>query len=116
MRGVNRGRASLLEMNPDATWDDKPTEYRLSGITRVNFGGDYENALHIVGGDPAAGLPHAAVDRGRVEIRLRFVRSGQPRRQRFRNVFSAQSPPTCVGNALTRQVASCVGTMWFCTA
>ncbi|MBC7851905.1 MAG: hypothetical protein IAF94_00570 [Pirellulaceae bacterium] len=49
---VSSGRVSLLEIDPDATWDDEPTEYRLSEITRVNFGGDYENALHLVGGDP----------------------------------------------------------------
>ena len=51
--GVDHGRVSLLEINPDATWDDHPTEYKLSEITRVNFGGDYENALFLVGGDPA---------------------------------------------------------------
>jgi hypothetical protein len=51
--GVERGRVSLLEINPDAKWDDKPNTYRLNEITRVNFGGDYENALHLVGGDPA---------------------------------------------------------------
>lgn len=52
---VNRGRLSLLEINPDATWDDTPTEYRLSEITRVSFGADYENALSLVGGEPASG-------------------------------------------------------------
>ena len=51
---VNRGRVSLLEIGPDATWDNAPTEYLLKEITRVNFGGDYENALHLVGGDPPA--------------------------------------------------------------
>lgn len=50
--GVNRGRVSLLEINPDATWDSSPTEYPLDEITRMNFGGDYENALYLVGGDP----------------------------------------------------------------
>jgi hypothetical protein len=50
--GVERGRVALLEINPDATWDDNPTEFKLSEITRVNFGGDYENALFLVGGDP----------------------------------------------------------------
>jgi hypothetical protein len=51
---VNKGRVSLLEISPDATWERSPTEYRLSEITRVNFDGDYEKALHLVGGDPAA--------------------------------------------------------------
>jgi len=50
--GVERGRVSLLEINPDATWDKRPHEYRMGEITRVDFGGDYENALHLVGGDP----------------------------------------------------------------
>ena len=50
--GVGAGRVSLLEIGPDAKWEDSPTEYRLSEITRVNFGGDYEAALYLVGGDP----------------------------------------------------------------
>jgi hypothetical protein len=52
--GVDRGCVSLLEINPDARWEGRPTEYRLGEITRVNFGGDYENALHLVGGEPPA--------------------------------------------------------------
>jgi hypothetical protein len=54
VRRVGRGRVSLLEINPDASWDVEPRDYRVSEITRVNFGGDYENALHLVGGDPSA--------------------------------------------------------------
>jgi len=50
---IAHGRVSLLEINPDANWDDEPMEYRLVEITRVDFGGDYEEALHLVGGDPA---------------------------------------------------------------
>ncbi len=50
---VRNGRVSLLEIGPDATWDDSASEYRMREITRVNFGGDYEDALHIVGGEPA---------------------------------------------------------------
>lgn len=52
---IGHGKVSLLEINPDATWDAQPTDYRLSEITRVNFGGDYEGALHLVGGEPTAG-------------------------------------------------------------
>jgi hypothetical protein len=48
---VSRGNASLLEINPDASWDKRPSEYRLSEITRVGFGAEYEEALHLVGGD-----------------------------------------------------------------
>jgi hypothetical protein len=49
--GFSRGRLSLLEINPDATWDDVPNNFRLTEITRVNFGGGYENALYSVGAD-----------------------------------------------------------------
>jgi hypothetical protein len=52
--GVDRRYVSLLEIDPQATWDETPTDYRLSEITRVNFGGDYENALHLVGGSPSS--------------------------------------------------------------
>ena len=50
--GLTKGRLSLLEIGPDAKWDENPTEFRLSEITRVDFGGDYEEALHLVGGAP----------------------------------------------------------------
>ncbi len=48
--GVEHGHVSLLEINPDASWDDNATKFKISEITRVNFGGDYENALFSVGG------------------------------------------------------------------
>jgi len=38
----------LYYIDPDAKFDEEPTEYRLSEITRVNFGGGYEEALHLV--------------------------------------------------------------------
>ena len=56
VQGVNRARVSLLEMSPDASWEDNPEEYRIKEITRVNFGGDYENALHLVAGEPTVAL------------------------------------------------------------
>jgi len=43
----------FLEIDPDAIWEEKPTKIRLSDITRVDFGGGYEEALHLVGGDPS---------------------------------------------------------------
>lgn len=36
--GVNRGRVSMLEIGPDAMWDETPSEHRLNEISRVNFG------------------------------------------------------------------------------
>lgn len=53
--GVGNGKVSLLEIGPDAKWDKQPTNYQLIEITRVNFGGDYEGALHLVGGAPIMG-------------------------------------------------------------
>jgi hypothetical protein len=47
---LSRGRVTLLEIGPDACWDDELESYRLSEITRVDFGGDYENALQLIGG------------------------------------------------------------------
>jgi hypothetical protein len=52
VQGIDKGRVSLLEISPDAKWDDKPEIYRLNQVTRVGFGGDYEDALYLVGGEP----------------------------------------------------------------
>jgi hypothetical protein len=55
---IKKGKVSLLEIGPDAMWDEKPTEYRLREITRVDFGGGYEEALTLVGGTrPGAKRP-----------------------------------------------------------
>jgi hypothetical protein len=48
--GLGGGRVMLLEIGPDACWDNQLETYRLSEITRVDFGGDYENALQLIGG------------------------------------------------------------------
>jgi hypothetical protein len=62
--GVERGHVSLLEIQPGAIWDAIPNEYRLRDITRVSFGGDYEDALSMIGGDPRAANPAHALDGG----------------------------------------------------
>ena len=49
---VKSGVVSFLAMRPDASWEEDATDYNLRDITRVNFDGDYERALHLVGGDP----------------------------------------------------------------
>ncbi len=46
---VTNGRVKLLEIDPDAIWDVEPTSYLIREITRVAFGGDYEDALNLVG-------------------------------------------------------------------
>jgi hypothetical protein len=53
--GVQGGRVSLLQIDPSAEWKRMPSEYRLAELTRLTFGGDYEGALHLVGGKPEAG-------------------------------------------------------------
>jgi hypothetical protein len=54
IKEVRLGQVSLLEIGPDAKWDRKPTAYRMNEITSVEFGGEYERALHLVGGNPPA--------------------------------------------------------------
>jgi hypothetical protein len=46
---VKKGRITLLEIGPDAAWDDRLETYRLSEITRLDFGGGYEEALYLIG-------------------------------------------------------------------
>jgi hypothetical protein len=46
---VRQGRVTLLEIGPGAIWEDDLETYRLSEITRVDFGGDYEDALQLIG-------------------------------------------------------------------
>ncbi len=47
---MDKQRVSLLEINPGATWEAEPNQYPLNEITRVDFGGAYEDALHLVAG------------------------------------------------------------------
>lgn len=49
---VEDGKVALREIGPDAVWEPIPAAYHTSDITRVDFGGDYEGALYLVGGEP----------------------------------------------------------------
>jgi hypothetical protein len=49
---VGERRVVLREIGTDGTWDPCLEEYALREITRVDFGGAYEDALLIVGGRP----------------------------------------------------------------
>lgn len=51
---VANGRLMLRAIDPSAAWDAEPQEYRLSEITQVDFGGAYEDALHLAGGPAPA--------------------------------------------------------------
>jgi len=45
------GRAlRLLEVTPRGVWSSRPTKHRVDGITRVDIGGRYEQALLSVAG------------------------------------------------------------------
>jgi hypothetical protein len=52
--GTNRIQVALLEIGPDAIWDKRATAYSLREITRISFGGSYEEALSLVGGKSEA--------------------------------------------------------------
>ena len=49
---VNDEVLSLHEITPNAEWDPEPTLHDIADITRVDFGGRYEDALYQVGGEP----------------------------------------------------------------
>ena len=40
----------LLEVDPNARWATEPTKWAMKDITRVDFGGRYEAALHAIAG------------------------------------------------------------------
>lgn len=52
--GTNRTQVALLEISPHAVWEQTAATYALREITRIDFGGSYEEALLLVGG----GLRH----------------------------------------------------------
>jgi hypothetical protein len=56
---VSPSTLSLQEICPDATWEKTIGDYPLAEITRVDFGGPYEESLVLVGG-PASAAAHGA--------------------------------------------------------
>lgn len=55
----NRKHFEMLEIDPDAKWDETPTYFRLKDITRIDLPGPYERALLAVGGEPRLPAPSA---------------------------------------------------------
>jgi len=49
---VTKDSVTLLEIGPDAEWESEPSTFALDEVTRVDFGGGYEEALALVGGKP----------------------------------------------------------------
>lgn len=58
---IEGGIVWMLEIDANAVWDTDPGAHRLIEITRVDFDGDYENALYLVGGDPPQPVEQLAV-------------------------------------------------------
>jgi hypothetical protein len=50
--GITGRSVQLREITPEAEWKDRPTKWKLADVTRVEFGGRYEEALALVGGTP----------------------------------------------------------------
>jgi hypothetical protein len=50
VRKVSGRTISLLKVDPSGRWARKPCTYRLNQVTRVDVGGRYEDALHLVAG------------------------------------------------------------------
>jgi hypothetical protein len=49
---VTAQHVTLREIDPQARWETKHTQFPVREITRVDFGGLYEDALVLVGGKP----------------------------------------------------------------
>jgi len=62
--GFADGEVWLHEIDPDAAWEDEAFPHLLTDITRVNFGGGYEEALNLVGGPAPAIDPQIGAPRG----------------------------------------------------
>lgn len=50
VRSVDDARVQLVEIDPDADWAEEPSEMAIDSVTRVDVGGEYEEALVLVGG------------------------------------------------------------------
>ena len=49
---VTDSKLTLLHVSPGAKWESSPEHYSLAEITRIDFGGAYEEALYLVAGEP----------------------------------------------------------------
>ena len=47
---LNKETLFLRCLNPDAEWENEPARFALDEITRIDFGGAYEEALALVAG------------------------------------------------------------------
>ncbi len=49
---ISRTSVKFHEVTPNATWETGRSTYPLAQITRVDFGGSYEEALALIAGPP----------------------------------------------------------------
>ncbi len=50
--GWGKKSVRLLEVTPQAEWDEATTKWTFASLSRVEFGGGYEEALYEVAGAP----------------------------------------------------------------
>ena len=50
VRGVDGTNVRLIAIDPDADWEDEISTIPVEDVTRIDFGGAYEEALLLVGG------------------------------------------------------------------
>ena len=50
---VRKGRVYLQEIEPSGCWETTLCDYATDEITRIDFGGGYEDALHVYGRSPS---------------------------------------------------------------
>lgn len=55
---IQKSHVLMQEIGPDASWEKRASRFSLEEITRVDFGGGYEEALQLVGGK----APHLQLD------------------------------------------------------
>jgi hypothetical protein len=52
---VDASKLRLLEVSTRGGWGRKPRTFDPADVTRLDFGGGYEQALSLVAGSPPAG-------------------------------------------------------------
>jgi len=58
VHSVDQDFLSIFEITPDATYDSEPSSFSLDDITRIDFGGAYEEALLQVANAHGLHVPH----------------------------------------------------------
>jgi hypothetical protein len=54
VKSVDESKLRLLEVNTRGGWARRPRTFDPADVTRIDFGGGYEEALHLVAGSPPA--------------------------------------------------------------